>query len=105
MVPVNTRLSRMGILKSYARAGSGSNLVRCTPSPKATDRRSAGKFIFDSEEEAIAAAVALEQLGGRAMDFYVCHRSTRRQHMHLTTRKGPWKTPRLLNIRTVEGKV
>lgn len=85
-------MNRWDVIRRYARLDKRGLPVRCTPSPTDQDRRSDGKIIYDGESNARNAAGGLRLFDplDRPVAWYVCHRSTRRHHLHLTTRKdGP----------------
>lgn len=79
-------ITRQDVIKFYARKNRQGRPVLCTASPNDPDKRSENKVIYDGEENARGAAIALELLGARPMTWYVCHRSNRRHHLHLTTK-------------------
>lgn len=96
--PVNERpkwvrdAARGEILARHARLTRGGRPIFCAPSraeirgaaiPRQT-RGTDGKVIYDSREEAEAAARELEDLGARPLRSYLCGRS-RHGHFHLTT--------------------
>lgn len=82
-------LSRREVVRRYARLDKKGRAIRCAPSPHDEDRRSENKIIYDGVDNARNAAGALQLLDplDRPLAWYVCHRSTRRHHLHLTTKK------------------
>ena len=84
---------RLKVLRQYARRRPSGQIVRCRPSQRAVatddpfELHSFGKVIFDTEEAAIAADIALQQLGYPHRVPYPCRRS-RHGHHHLHTPKG-----------------
>ncbi|BCK58365.1 hypothetical protein [Nocardia wallacei] len=74
------------VLVQYARLNSAGHPVRCRPSRAertAGKTHPDGKVIFDRLDDAMSAAIELQQLTGEAKRAYRCNRS-RHEHFHLT---------------------
>lgn len=84
---------RNEVLDRYARKDEDGLVIRCrAPFSEYDTARSLGKrprsflkVIYDSMDDALAAAVELERLGANPTVPYECHRSIRRKHLHLRT--------------------
>lgn len=82
--------ARRAVVERYARKRRNGRVVLCTPTHAeraAGDAHSAGKPVYDTTEDARAAAAELVRLGSRPLEPYDCHRS-QHGHVHLRTKRG-----------------